>query len=285
MIIAAFNEEKYIEHCLTTLLTQSLRPIELIVVDDGSTDRTWEILQLFKKNYPHIQIFRKKHVEQATARNFGFTKSQGEILVFPDADYYFDRFFVEKLVKPIMSGKVIATYTNDEYVANPDNVWSQCWNINAYLPPGRRVPLDNPVRGNNFRAIARSTFKKAGGFSETGYSNDITVLNKLGVKNAGLAVPGAICYHYNPDTLIKVSGAAYRKGSKGGMPLTLVNFIIYSPLNSFRKALFVAIKENKPYYVIFKIVFDLSLLTGMIVRLFFILVKNDPQLKSLGAKM
>ncbi len=284
VIIAAYNEEKHIRKCLATLVQQTVNLDELIVVDDGSTDKTWEKLTAFKKTHPQIHIYRIKHFEQATARNLGFTKSTGNILVFPDADYYFDRKFIERLVKPIMTGKVIATYTNDEYVANPENVWSQCWNINAYLPKNRRIPINDPIRGNNFRAIMRNAFIKAGGFSETGYSNDITVLNKLGVNNAGLVVPGAICYHYNPDTLVKVFDGAYRKGRKGGVPVTLKNYIIFSPFNSLRKGLIDAIRERKPWYLVFKLIFDFALFSGMTVRLWLTLFNANPNIKNLGSK-
>lgn len=284
VIVAAYNEERHIENCLTTLLDQWQPADELIVVDDGSTDRTWEILRSFRRIHPQIKIFHRKHLEQATARNFGFTKSTGSILVFPDADYCFDRQFLEKLIKPILKGEAVATFTNDEYVANPDNIWSRFWNINAYLPLGRRLPQNSPRRGNNFRAIARREFIKAHGFSETGYSNDITVLNKLGVKNAGLAAPGAICYHYNPDTLTKVFAAAYRKGRKGGMRLTLDNFLVFFPLNTLRKGLLGVIKERKPEYLMFKLVFDMGLLMGMTVRLVLTVTNLDPHVKNLGAE-
>ena len=274
IIIAAFNEERHIAHCLESLLNQSKPAHEIIVVDDGSTDNTWQILQVFKKKHQLVKIYRKKHVEQATARNFGFSKSIGNILVFPDADYYFDQRFIQKLVAPIIKQQAIATYTKEEYIANPDNVWSICWNISRLLPPGQRVLADTPNRANNFRAIRRKEFAKAGGFSETGYSNDITVLNKLGLPTAGMAAAGAICYHYNPDTLAKVFTASKRLGSKGGIPLKLTSFLIYSFPNSILKGL-MQLRNNNFAYILFKIIFDFGVTLGLIERFFATVVRRD----------
>lgn len=282
VIIAVYNEEKRIGTCIRSIFEQSRPPDEAIVIDDGSTDRTWDELKLLHKNYPRLTLCKIKHREQAAARNYGFKKSRGDILVFPDADYYFDRKFLENLVLPIIKGQVIATYTNEEYVANPKNIWSRCWNIHAGLPFGRRVPLNNPQRSNNFRAIRRREFIQAGGFSKTGYSNDITVLNKLGVKDAGVAVWGAVCYHYNPDSLAKVFASAYRKGSKGGIQPAVMSFLIYSPPNSLRKGIISAIVYGMPAYVIFKIIFDIGVLAGLIQRKYRLLL-HDPQAFELGA--
>lgn len=267
VIIACYNEERHIKHCIDSILDQSLPPDEVIVVDDGSTDASWSILVSLKKIHPKIKIYRRKHFEQATARNFGAAKSTGDILVFPDADYYFDHRFLELLTEPIKHGKEIATYTNDEYIANSDNIWSMCWNFNAYLPKDKRVPENSPVRANNFRAILRNVFIKAGGFSETGYSNDVTVLNKFGKKNAGFAVKGAICYHYNPSTLNKVFRAAFRKGSKGGISLTFSNILRFLPINSLRQGTIGVLKLRQTLYLVFKLVFDTGVLVGLCQRL------------------
>lgn len=267
VIIAAYNEENHIEHCLETLVSQSLRPYEIIVVDDGSVDSTWEKLSALSKRQTLVKIYHKKHFEQATARNYGFSKSSGEILVFPDADYYFDRDFIKKLIAPIAKEEAIATYPTDELVANPENIWSECWNINAYLSPGKRLSANHPIRANNFRAIRRREFESAGGFSETGYTNDITVLNKLRLKEAGLSVRGAICYHYNPDSLQKVFASAFRKGSKGGISPTLVNFFIFSPFNTLRRGVLESIKHHKPQFILFKLAFDSGIILGLIFRL------------------
>lgn len=267
IIIAAYNEERFIKHCLMSLLDQSRQADELIVVDDGSNDSTWNILKELKKKYLSIKIFRLSHREQAAARNFGFSKSKGDILVFPDADYYFDNKFIEVLTAPILKNKAVATFTKDEYIANPENIWSRCWNINRMIPEGERILRTTPNRTNNFRAIRRKEFTKAGGFSETGYNNDVSVLNKLGLLKAGMAVNGAICYHYNPDSLKRVFRGSRRLGSKDGIPLTFKNILIYSFPNSIRSGL-IKLSSGHPKYIIFKIVFDFGVIVGFVEKTF-----------------
>ncbi len=262
IIIAAYNEEKFIANCLNSLLKQSYPIQEIIVVDDGSTDKTWEILNQLKRLDSKIKIYRKKHLEQATARNYGFKKSTGDILVFPDADYYFDLRFVEKLIAPIIQGKSVASFTSNEYVANIDNVWSKCWNINSFLPAGKRLSLRGLEKCNNLRAIKRWAFVKAGGFSETGYTNDVTVLDKLNMPEGSFRAKGAICYHYNPYSLVKVFKSARRMASKGGIIPNLKNILIFSPINSLRNGLVRSLTNKKPSFFLFKLVYDFGVLVG-----------------------
>ena len=60
VIIPVFNGEKYINKCLDSLVNQTLKDIEIIVVDDGSTDKSIEIEEEYKNNYPNIRVYRNK---------------------------------------------------------------------------------------------------------------------------------------------------------------------------------------------------------------------------------
>ena len=87
VIIPAYNTEKYISSCLDSLVNQTLEDIEVIVVDDGSTDNTLQILNSYAEKYPHkIKVFHKENGGQASARNFGLKYAQGEFLGFVDSD-------------------------------------------------------------------------------------------------------------------------------------------------------------------------------------------------------
>ncbi|MDO6760250.1 glycosyltransferase family A protein [Tamlana sp. 2_MG-2023] len=91
VIVPAFNRAQYILECLNSVLHQTHRPIELIVVDDESTDDTVSIIQEFKsknnkENIFEIKIIQQKNSGAPRARNNGFEKSKGEFIQFLDSD-------------------------------------------------------------------------------------------------------------------------------------------------------------------------------------------------------
>src|SRR6185295_15388902 len=136
-IVAAYNEAIRIPECLRSLQSQSYAPIEIIVVDDGSTDGTADVARTF----PAVEVLQQAHVGKARAVNLAANAARGEILLFLDADMYFDRRYVELLVTPMLDGTAFATCHATELVANPRNLWSRCWQARAGLPPDRRVRL------------------------------------------------------------------------------------------------------------------------------------------------
>ncbi|PJA94745.1 hypothetical protein CO130_02855, partial [Candidatus Jorgensenbacteria bacterium CG_4_9_14_3_um_filter_38_10] len=84
IIIPAYNAEKYIQRALESALAQTYKDIEIIVIDDGSTDKTAEIIKTYQD--PRIIYFFQKNQGQGPARNNGIKKSQGEYITFLDAD-------------------------------------------------------------------------------------------------------------------------------------------------------------------------------------------------------
>src|SRR3990167_4182565 len=95
LIIPAYNEEEVIGNCLKSLLKQTFKPLEIIVVDDGSTDNTISIVKNCQLPTVNCQLFCQKHLGPGSARNLGASKAKGEILIFVDADMTFDKNFVK----------------------------------------------------------------------------------------------------------------------------------------------------------------------------------------------
>lgn len=261
VIIPVYNEEKYISQCLTSLLAQSVKLNEILVADDGSTDKTPKIIERFP-----VKLFRHPHLGVSKQCNFLAKKAQGEILVRLDGDIYFSKDYIKKIIEPIVKGKAIATFSKEEYVANPDNIWSICWSFNSGLPADKRIPHDMPSEAWTFRAILKNEFLKVGGYSELGYGeDDKSVLVKLNKK--AKEAKGAICYHYNPSSLSEVFYSSRFIG-RGDIynNRKLKGLAIHSIFNSFRAGLFGSIKNKKPEYLFFKIVFDLGMTVGILER-------------------
>lgn len=90
VIVPVYNVEKYISRCIDSILGQSFSDLELILVDDGSTDRSLTICQDYAKQDPRIIVLHKKNSGQADARNMGLDVAQGEFVTFIDSDDYVD---------------------------------------------------------------------------------------------------------------------------------------------------------------------------------------------------
>ena len=98
IIVPAYNEEDRIGKCIDSLLKQTYRNVEIIVVDDGSTDNTLSFLKKYEKK---IILISKKNGGQGSARNLGIKKSSGDYIMFVDSDDYIAENMTSKLVEKI----------------------------------------------------------------------------------------------------------------------------------------------------------------------------------------
>jgi len=158
VIIPVYNTEKYLEKCLDSLVNQTLRDMEIICVDDISTDRSYEILLKYQDKYPElIKVIKlEEKLRQGGARNRGLDIAKGKYIAFVDSDDYVDvtRYeklyqlaeakqvdyvycgyleeYVEELIprKPITHGEKsneridITEENRNEFIANSSSVWS-----------------------------------------------------------------------------------------------------------------------------------------------------------------
>ena len=263
VIIPTYNEESVILNCLHSLEMQSFTDFEVIVVDDGSTDSTPEKINTFKDF--NIKFLKQSHKGAGAGRNLGSKQANGEILVFVDADMTFDRNFLKMLVKPIIAGKTKGTNSIDEYVANWNNVWSRCWNLNEGWEPKKRHPEKYSNKQTVFRAILKSEFDKVGGFTPGGYNDDWSLSQKLGIL-ADVA-PKAIFFHKNPESLGEIFNHAkwvgkrkYRFGLFGYLVALIRSSLPVSIIIGLTKAFF----YSQPMFLIFKVVYDFGLFVGII---------------------
>ena len=91
VIIPTYNCGKYISKCLDSIINKNYDNIEIIIVDDGSSDDTFKIVKKYKKNYKKIiKAYKHSHKGVSSSRNFAMKKSSGEYLVFVDGDDYLE---------------------------------------------------------------------------------------------------------------------------------------------------------------------------------------------------
>ncbi|MDR3222515.1 MAG: glycosyltransferase [Methanobrevibacter sp.] len=108
VIIPVYNKEKYLGECLDSIFNQTLKDIEIICVNDGSTDNSFEILKEYKKKDDRIKIFKQLNLGAGIARNTGLMISQGKYISFIDADDC----FIENNALELMFNSGEATNSN-----------------------------------------------------------------------------------------------------------------------------------------------------------------------------
>ena len=86
IVVPTYNRSAILLNTLQTILKQTYNDFEIIIVDDGSTDNTTEIIQPVLLNEKRVKLFKQINKERGAARNFGFSKSSGTYVIFFDSD-------------------------------------------------------------------------------------------------------------------------------------------------------------------------------------------------------
>lgn len=97
VIVPVFNTEKYLEKCLNSLINQTLQDIEIICINDGSTDKSADIIKKFANKDSRFKLINQENKKQGAARNTGMKIAKGEYIGFVDSDDWVDLEYYEKL--------------------------------------------------------------------------------------------------------------------------------------------------------------------------------------------
>lgn len=101
IIIPAYNAEHHISRCLESILGQTYQNLEILVIDDGSTDGTYSIVKGISYRDNRVKVFTQKNAGVSAARNLGVDNAQGKYMTFVDADDYVREDFIEKMAEHI----------------------------------------------------------------------------------------------------------------------------------------------------------------------------------------
>lgn len=245
--------------CLGSLAVQTLPPAEVIVVDDGSTDATAMLAER-----SGATLIRTAHRGPAHARNQGAAAAIGDILAFVDADIECSPIYLERLVAPILNGVALGTFSKEIYVGNLANRWACAYARIRRLALPRLLPESHPDEWANYRAVLRDCFLEAGGYEEVGYGEDMTLAPKLGA--LAVAAPGAICWHYNPDSLGEIFDNARWIGRGHDISEVRRPWLSNFPLLAFARALREIAAGAKPAIVPARLVYSFGILAGLTHR-------------------
>lgn len=101
VIVPVYNAEQYVDRCIESIINQTYSNFELLLIDDGSNDKSLEICNEWSNRDVRIQVYSKQNGGASSARNYGLDKANGEYVVFVDADDWISSKYIEFLHKAI----------------------------------------------------------------------------------------------------------------------------------------------------------------------------------------
>lgn len=115
-IVPVYNTKKYLKKCLDSLIKQTFKDFEIIIVNDGSTDESLEIIEKYENKYSNIKVINQQNQGLSMARNNGVSKASGEYIIFVDSDDYVEKDLLKQIDKNIGNVDVLRfqIFTEDE---------------------------------------------------------------------------------------------------------------------------------------------------------------------------
>ena len=161
VVMPVYNGEAYLREALDCVLTGSALQIEVICVDDGSTDGTPEILKEYAERDPRVRPVRQENAGAGAARNTGLKIARGEYLSFLDADDLFEPMMLEKAYDRARSQEAdLVVFRCDKYMEETGKYLPTKWSMRESLLPGKDVFAGSEIRENVFKAFVGWTWDK-----------------------------------------------------------------------------------------------------------------------------
>ena len=123
IIIPVYNVEDYLKRCVDSIIGQTYKNIEIILIDDGSTDKSGNICDDYLKADKRIKVIHKKNGGLSDARNFGLNISQGDYVCFVDSDDFVSELYVEKLLENSLRTGADVCACNFYYIDEFNKKW------------------------------------------------------------------------------------------------------------------------------------------------------------------
>lgn len=201
IVVPVYNAEKYLSRCVESLLNQTHRNMEILLVDDGSTDRSGEMCGEFAAKYPEILVFHKENGGSSSARNLGIRNATGDYVGFCDSDDYVERDMYENLLQAVYEHEdadIVQIQTNyhsesGELLKGPQDDSGEI----SFLPSEEmfRLLMLHVGDASFCTKIIRKTFLENFSFQEGKLNEDFELLLRMIQNTKGVYKVGKTGYH------------------------------------------------------------------------------------------
>lgn len=209
VVIPCFNQAQYLEETVESALNSTHHPLEVLIVNDGSTDGSLELAQRLASNYSNLRLLDQKNQGVAAARNHGICEAKGEYILPLDGDDLISVDYIEKAVKVLEESPSVKVVYAQGIKFNQEG--SKAWNLKPFSR--NALAKDNMI-------FVSALFRKSDWEACGGYSEDMTMGREdwefwiKMLKNGGEVVQlPFIGFHYRltPNSKRKRTGTKQKK--------------------------------------------------------------------------
>lgn len=204
IIVPVYNSEKYLDECILSLINQTYKNLQVILVDDGSSDNSLHICEEWVQKDNRINVYSKSNGGAASARNYGISKADGDYFSFIYSDDVVSEYFIEKLYMAIVESNADISICALDYV-NEDN--SKIIKKSIHFSTGTThnkiqsiIGFENVGVGTYWDIVANKLFKKELfdkiSFREGMVCEDIDIMLKLYCASEKIVHVEDELYHY-----------------------------------------------------------------------------------------
>lgn len=161
VIMPVYNTETYLSKALQTILDQSYRNFELICVNDGSTDRSAEILEKYKSRFKNLKVIETEKVGAGEARNIGMSIARGEYLLFLDSDDIFDKNLIKETFNSAKNNNAdLVLFKANSYTREKNLTERADWALQYKYIPNKKVFSAQDLPNVLFQMCSSSPWNK-----------------------------------------------------------------------------------------------------------------------------
>lgn len=212
IIIPVYNSEKFLPQCLDSILIQSYENIEIVIVDDGSTDNSKKIINEYASNHTNIKNFRIRNSGPAAARMLGIKRASGKYLMFVDSDDFIVREAVSTVVDAFINSKAdIVRFHGQYFPGNKTfgviNVKKGAYRILENEEIIKTLLFTDNLSGLILQAYRKTCFDNINETEPIKYCEDYLINQKVNYIKRKIVVIGDRLYRYriNPDSTTRTN--------------------------------------------------------------------------------
>jgi glycosyltransferase involved in cell wall biosynthesis len=164
ILLCTYNRASFLDRCIESVLNQSNAEWELLVIDDGSSDNTYEIVSKYLSIYPNIRYLKHQNKKLPMARNIGIMASFGLYITFIDSDDLYAPNHIDSRIN------YMTEFPDIDMIQGGIQFQEEIW-LADYYNPGQLINIRECVVGPTFFA-KREVYFKMGGFNNLNYGED-----------------------------------------------------------------------------------------------------------------
>lgn len=199
VIVPIYKVEKYLEKCLDSIIKQTYKNTEIILVDDGSPDKCGEICDTYINKDNRIKVFHKKNGGLSDARNYGLKKSIGEYILFVDSDDSIEPKMIETLVNTLEKNKSDISMCGFKIIQNDTSKHNQWFDQDTVLSKEEALKLlleNRIITSHAWNKLYKRNIIEKFPFPEGKLYEDVRIMHKVFMSCNSIAITKEYLYNY-----------------------------------------------------------------------------------------